>query len=363
MKNLKKLMIASFMLVVAFVALVSSTYAWFSQSNTATVTGIELTAVAEGNLVVNGGDIVPAKSTKIAYEFEEGVWKVKPITYSEGWKIPESYTDVEFNTGSPDADLKLIDEADFNESTEDQIGYYRDYVIYLASSGEALEDQKLSVNLALLDADEMFKKALAISFYVGSIIDNKENYVAPSFDDVPDATVFVQDFYNSTDDKFDWTAQKTNTTATDGDTKWYIEIASDVDIPSCQVSDNGLYITMRIYFDGVVGETQEVYSVVMPEWKYTEVDSTSVNETNYMNYFDEATGLAYAAYDADATYYTREKDLTNLYVKASGSYIAATSYEASATYYEQNTGKIAYINSDNLPVKSLGLSVIFKSEK
>ncbi|MBO4622961.1 MAG: hypothetical protein J5691_03635 [Bacilli bacterium] len=42
MKNLKKLVIASFMLVIAFVAVVSSTYAWFTQGKEATVKDITI---------------------------------------------------------------------------------------------------------------------------------------------------------------------------------------------------------------------------------------------------------------------------------------------------------------------------------
>ena len=42
MKNLRKLVIASFMLVIAFVAVVSSTYAWFTRGQEATVNNIEI---------------------------------------------------------------------------------------------------------------------------------------------------------------------------------------------------------------------------------------------------------------------------------------------------------------------------------
>ena len=45
MKNLKKLVIASFMLVIAFVAVVSSTYAWFTQGTTAEINDIQIGVV------------------------------------------------------------------------------------------------------------------------------------------------------------------------------------------------------------------------------------------------------------------------------------------------------------------------------
>lgn len=48
MKNSKKLIIATLMLVFAFVAVVSSTYAWFTMQNEASVDTIELDVVASG---------------------------------------------------------------------------------------------------------------------------------------------------------------------------------------------------------------------------------------------------------------------------------------------------------------------------
>ena len=54
MKNLRKLVIASFMLVIAFVAVVSSTYAWFTGGNTATISDITIGVVdAEKSMLIS----------------------------------------------------------------------------------------------------------------------------------------------------------------------------------------------------------------------------------------------------------------------------------------------------------------------
>ena len=68
MKNLKKLVIASFMLVIAFVAVVSSTYAWFTQGTEASVNNITIGVVdAEKSLLISKDGTTWAKG--LAFDF------------------------------------------------------------------------------------------------------------------------------------------------------------------------------------------------------------------------------------------------------------------------------------------------------
>ena len=76
MKNLKKLVIASFMLVIAFVAVVSSTYAWFTRGSDAKVNNIEIGVVnAEKSLLIGKED---GKWTKNVTVTPFG--KITPVT-------------------------------------------------------------------------------------------------------------------------------------------------------------------------------------------------------------------------------------------------------------------------------------------
>ena len=84
MKNLKKLVIASFMLVIAFVAVVSSTYAWFTASSSAKVNDISIEVVdADYSILIskNGYETVPTWGSSVSFAFNG---KVKPVTLVDG---------------------------------------------------------------------------------------------------------------------------------------------------------------------------------------------------------------------------------------------------------------------------------------
>ena len=76
MKNLKKLVIASFMLVIAFVAVVSSTYAWFTQGQDAKVTEISIGVVdANKALLISKDNASWSRNLGFGYD-----GKITPVT-------------------------------------------------------------------------------------------------------------------------------------------------------------------------------------------------------------------------------------------------------------------------------------------
>ena len=76
MKNLKKLVIASFMLVIAFVAVVSSTYAWFTQGQDATVNTIQIGVVdANKSLLISKDNASWARTLAFGYD-----GRITPVT-------------------------------------------------------------------------------------------------------------------------------------------------------------------------------------------------------------------------------------------------------------------------------------------
>ena len=76
MKNLKKLVIASFMLVIAFVAVVSSTYAWFTKGQDATVQNITVGVVdANKALLISKDNTNWARQLSFGYD-----GKITPVT-------------------------------------------------------------------------------------------------------------------------------------------------------------------------------------------------------------------------------------------------------------------------------------------
>ena len=76
MKNLKKLVIASFMLVIAFVAVVSSTYAWFTRGQEATVNNISIGVVdASKSLLIGRENGVWSRQVTVT-----PIGKMTPVT-------------------------------------------------------------------------------------------------------------------------------------------------------------------------------------------------------------------------------------------------------------------------------------------
>ena len=76
MKNLKKLVIASFMLVIAFVAVVSSTYAWFTRGTDAKVNDITISVVdAQKSLLIGRANGVWSRNVTV-----DPVGKMTPVT-------------------------------------------------------------------------------------------------------------------------------------------------------------------------------------------------------------------------------------------------------------------------------------------
>ena len=77
MKNLKKLVIASFMLVIAFVAVVSSTYAWFTSSSNAKVNDITIGVVDAAKSLLISKDAGEHWGRSVDYSFKG---KYTPVT-------------------------------------------------------------------------------------------------------------------------------------------------------------------------------------------------------------------------------------------------------------------------------------------
>ena len=119
MKNLKKLVIASFMLVIAFVAVVSSTYAWFTQGTEAKVNDITVGVVdANKAMLVSKdgtnwsksidlnytGQLTP--STVTAFDASTGTFTFKHLTIGEATPLSEINGLVEHDVATDGALVK-----------------------------------------------------------------------------------------------------------------------------------------------------------------------------------------------------------------------------------------------------------------
>ena len=144
---MKKLFISIFTCVFALFALGTATFAWFTMNDEVSAKGMNVKAKAQGNLVINESAVVPVGSTKMEANFNESTaTDLIPVTYNSGWKIVANAQEVDPLTGDPDAATASVL---IVENT-----HYKDYVVYIASNGEALQNQLLQAQVIIPDSDE-----------------------------------------------------------------------------------------------------------------------------------------------------------------------------------------------------------------
>lgn len=172
MKKFKKLIPAVCMLLIASMLMGTTTYAWFSMNRTVTATNMQISAKADSSLVISKTTTFTAGN--INEDFGSTTYKpiVMPATlYASGMTdntsshaaLSEPATklvyvanggDVDPNTGKQLTGKTLYYEAATTESDQDgtqasaTIGYYYDYVVYVAAEGaKAIDSGKLKLTI------------------------------------------------------------------------------------------------------------------------------------------------------------------------------------------------------------------------
>ena len=217
MKSLKTQFIGAIaMVLVAAIAMGSSTYAWFAMNTRVIANGMNVKAVASGSLVINADAVVPVGSTSTTISVtNDTLQNLTPVTYDSAWKIVQTPASVNLTTGSPDAALTAV--------TMVSGTHYMDYLVYIASSGTALTGQTVTATVTKDDTTQIANSAITVAFYVGN--------ASPEANAAPDATVLV------------------GSGAT--------QIKTGVDFPSNASAAAGTPVTMRVYFDGKATSTSD----------------------------------------------------------------------------------------------------------
>lgn len=176
MKATKKIIPALVMLLVSAVLLSTASYAWFSMNTTVTATGMQVKATTASSLVIEDAqeDVGTSKETTVTFANYSNA--LTPTTHdwatgiTNGLKYVTNLNDVDVASGfgHDGAELTYGDAVD----TESAF-YFKDYVVYIASTGTGLTGQDLTVKLNPDDASvfttkEMLK-AVSVDFYVGAV--------------------------------------------------------------------------------------------------------------------------------------------------------------------------------------------------
>lgn len=244
MKSLKAQFIGAIaMVLVAAIAMGSSTYAWFAMNTTVTATNMKVTATAEGSLVITTGslptaatsattvDIDDASATALLASTHDSTW----ATYATGLKTVSNPSDVSATTGLALDGETLTFVAAVNPASG--TAYYKDYTVFIASSGTALTGQDLTATLiAPAAAVTTLPGATSIDFYY--MTSSSTNNPTPA-DGTFAGTLNLAGL--------DPVTNNSTTTRTS-------VVMSDIDIPVAD-SNHGITIMMRVYIDGALKDS------------------------------------------------------------------------------------------------------------
>lgn len=223
-KALKTQLLAAIaMVLVASIALGSSTYAWFASNNKVTADGMSVQATTAQSLVIDTDCKVDAKTTA---NFTAHSTALTPITYDTAtYKYCSNGEDIDPATGLAITG-KTVALTEVPTGSVDS--YYKDYVVYIASAGSEMTGKTLKANVTFNTATST-QKAVTVDFKL--------------FDAV----------------STDLTAQPVateRTVTTNAANSAEVTLGTGLTIPQ-NTGNSSIPILMRVYFDGALtGNTE-----------------------------------------------------------------------------------------------------------
>lgn len=240
-KALKTQLLAAIaMVLVASIALGSSTYAWFASNNKVTATNMQVTATTSESLVITNdglpsattGTITVASSdttaTALIPTTHDSTW----ATYATGLKYNTNPNIVSASTGLAEAGEGELTFAGA-ENTGGGATYYKDYIVYIAASGGEMTHQDITVKIDTPTVLATLPGATSVDFYSKNV--TATGALTPA-DETFKGTLNLAGLDPTTN----------NGTATKTELK-----ISDVTIPKAG-SSSAIAVMMRVYVDGAL---------------------------------------------------------------------------------------------------------------
>lgn len=240
-KALKTQLLAAIaMVLVAGIALGSSTYAWFASNRAVTATDMKVTATTTGSLVISQGALPTATTTTISVSAgDTSATKLIPATHdlntatTTGLVYNTNSGNVSANTGLVETGKDALAFAEAVNGGTDKT-YYKDYVVYIAANGDKIEGQDITAKINVTAITDKLPGATSIDFYV----EKKTDVTTPAINSTTyGGTLNVAGLDAGTNDA---------TTA-----KTEAKICTNVEIP--KAGDNAaIAVLMRVYIDGAL---------------------------------------------------------------------------------------------------------------
>ena len=242
MKELRrKLFVSVITLMLVVMALGTSTFAWFSMNKEVNATGMQVTATAEGSLIIKQGAFPAANDGIVEVNFADqtatALFASTHIsgedtysTYTTGLKYVTNPKDVSASTGLA-ASLEYANAV--NTTTPTAKTYYKDYQVYIAAAGQQMTNQDLTITISNPASNDDLNDAISVDFY----------YALNSVPSISSAT-FLGTLNLAGLDPVTNDATTTQTSIA----------LSDITIPAANGA-SGYVIIMRVYIDGALLDT------------------------------------------------------------------------------------------------------------
>ncbi len=298
MKSLKTQFIGAIaMVLVAAIAMGSSTYAWFTLNNRVTASNMEVRAKTAGSLIIRNTDALPDESTTSTdwrfsdTEHTELLASTHDWTYNDGTTSGATTKGLKYVSNpqniNPETGTQLNETATLNYlNAVNATGkdYYKTYSVFIASADEALEHQDITITLDdVLNASKEINKAISIDFYgaevttTGDLTPTSGNYL----------------------DTLNVAGVKNNGTATANAAYEEFKI-EDITVPKAD-GTKAYAVTMVVYYDGALVEKAGTYAytVYKPASGYAPIPA----EQPYYYTNNQGTSIASVASGAPVSSY------------------------------------------------------------
>lgn len=241
-KALKTQLLAAIaMVLVASIALGSSTYAWFASNRAVTATDMKVTATTTGSLVITKGSLPDATTTAISVKATDDTSTVTALIPATHDLTNATTTGLVYNnnSGNVSASTGLVEtgksDLTFAEAkNESGKNYYKDYVVYIAANGDKISGQDITAKINVAAVTDKLPGATSIDFYVTSVTS------------VTTPTVGSDTFGGTLN------LAGLNPTTNDSSAKQEsVVIKSNVDVPKADGS-SAIAVLMRVYIDGAL---------------------------------------------------------------------------------------------------------------
>lgn len=244
-KALKTQLLAAIaMVLVASIALGSSTYAWFASNRAVTATDMKVTATTTGSLVITKGNLPGVETTAISVQATDDTAAVTSLIPATHNLTTATETGLVYNnnSGNVSASTGLVEpgksDLTFAEAkNESGKNYYKDYVVYIAANGDKITGQDITAKINVTAVTAKLPGATSIDFYVSTVTAVATPTVGT---DTFGGTLNLAGLHPTTND---------STTKQES-----VVIKSNVDVPKAD-GNSAIAVLMRVYIDGALKDT------------------------------------------------------------------------------------------------------------